>query len=96
MKLPPSFGPVWNLRLLRRVTLLFFVLAVFMLVACLVVGNIRQACAPAVSAIIFGFAYQRIRELTLRLEKWVERPGYRSVLPGHRLSAEGESGDACE
>ena len=81
MKLPQPFGPVWNLRLLRKVALLAFIAVLLVVLGCLITGHFKPAGAFTVSAIIFGFNWQFVRHLTLRLEKWSQRPGFRNVSP---------------
>lgn len=79
MILPQPFGPVWNLRLFRKVALLLFVVMLLVVLGCLVTGHFTRAGVLGVSAIIFGFFWQFVRHLTQRLEEWSQRPGFREV-----------------
>ncbi|MEM6393548.1 MAG: hypothetical protein AAF797_12300 [Planctomycetota bacterium] len=91
MKLPPSIGPAWNLRLFRRVSLLMFVAMLAVVVSFLTIGYYKQAGVLTISAIFFGLFWQFVRHLTLQLEKWSQRPGFREVSPNHRLQLTGNT-----
>jgi hypothetical protein len=76
MQLPGPVGPAWNLRLFRRVSLVFFLTPCAGTLICLGLGRLPQAAAAATSAIIFGCNWAGARHYTRLLEKWSHRPGY--------------------
>lgn len=84
MKLPRQIGPVWNLRLVRTAALLMFSFVLLLFVACLVAGRFTNAAVVAVSVLIFGFGWRTVRHITLRFERWAQRPGFRT----HSLAAD--------
>jgi hypothetical protein len=79
MILPQPLEPVWNLQWYRRVTLLFFLVVATIDVLCLLTGRFTCAGAFAISVIIFGGNYHVARHVTLRMERWAARPGFRRM-----------------
>jgi hypothetical protein len=87
MQLPPS-GPLWNLRLFRGVSLVFFLVPLVVTLLFVGAGRFPEAAASAISTLIFGCTWQFARHFTAAMERWVRRPGHRQggCLPDHPAS----------
>lgn len=73
MRLPPSTGPIWNLRLFRWVVFAIFFGVTLACLANLCLGEFKTAATMLIPLVLFGWQWHAVRRFTLLAERWATR-----------------------